>query len=168
MSTHQFPACFCLSHRIMFLWNFFFLPSSHRPFAIIGHQPRPDMWRSSRYRPRCDATSTELEGKQSERERERLFLTCAVSLLCFPQGHLSKIYSMHWANDSRHIVSASQDGKLIVWDAYTTNKGKSGMFFFVFFLFSCLLLTFFLLLSCSARNSIDIIMGNDVCICTVR
>ena len=29
---------------------------------------------------------------------------------------------MHWAADRRHLVSASQDGKLIVWDAYTTNK----------------------------------------------
>jgi guanine nucleotide-binding protein G(I)/G(S)/G(T) subunit beta-1 len=29
---------------------------------------------------------------------------------------------MHWASDSRFLVSASQDGKLIVWDAYTTNK----------------------------------------------
>jgi len=38
------------------------------------------------------------------------------------KGHLAKIYSLHWATDKRHIVSASQDGKLIVWDAYTTNK----------------------------------------------
>eukprot|EP00118_Oscarella_pearsei_P024607 m.306411 g.306411 ORF g.306411 m.306411 type:complete len:341 (+) comp41219_c0_seq1:163-1185(+) len=38
------------------------------------------------------------------------------------RGHLAKIYAMHWANDSRFLVSASQDGKLIVWDAYTTNK----------------------------------------------
>ncbi|CDH59052.1 g-protein beta subunit [Lichtheimia corymbifera JMRC:FSU:9682] len=38
------------------------------------------------------------------------------------KGHLAKIYSMHWGADKRHIVSASQDGKLIVWDAYTTNK----------------------------------------------
>lgn len=38
------------------------------------------------------------------------------------KGHLSKIYSMHWGNDKRHLASASQDGKLIVWDAYTTNK----------------------------------------------
>nr|AIO05509.1 guanine nucleotide binding protein beta subunit 2 [Hypsizygus marmoreus] len=37
-------------------------------------------------------------------------------------GHLAKIYAMHWATDRRHLVSASQDGKLIVWDAYTTNK----------------------------------------------
>ena len=38
------------------------------------------------------------------------------------KGHLAKIYAMHWSTDNRHIVSASQDGKLIVWDAYTTNK----------------------------------------------
>lgn len=38
------------------------------------------------------------------------------------RGHLAKIYAMHWSADNRHLVSASQDGKLIVWDAYTTNK----------------------------------------------
>jgi len=38
------------------------------------------------------------------------------------RGHLAKIYAMHWGTDSRHIVSASQDGKLILWDSYTTNK----------------------------------------------
>jgi guanine nucleotide-binding protein G(I)/G(S)/G(T) subunit beta-1 len=38
------------------------------------------------------------------------------------KGHLAKIYAMHWASDKRHLVSASQDGKLIVWDAYTSNK----------------------------------------------
>lgn len=38
------------------------------------------------------------------------------------KGHLAKIYAMHWATDKQHLVSASQDGKLLVWDAYTTNK----------------------------------------------
>ncbi|KAI7859807.1 guanine nucleotide-binding protein subunit beta [Circinella umbellata] len=38
------------------------------------------------------------------------------------KGHLAKIYAMHWATDKKHLVSASQDGKLIVWDAYSTNK----------------------------------------------
>lgn len=38
------------------------------------------------------------------------------------KGHLAKIYAMHWSTDKQHLVSASQDGKLIVWDAYTTNK----------------------------------------------
>lgn len=39
------------------------------------------------------------------------------------KGHFGKIYAMHWsAADSRHLVSASQDGKLIIWNAFTTNK----------------------------------------------
>jgi len=38
------------------------------------------------------------------------------------KGHFGKIYAMHWSNDSQHLVSASQDGKLIIWNAFTTNK----------------------------------------------
>jgi guanine nucleotide-binding protein G(I)/G(S)/G(T) subunit beta-1 len=38
------------------------------------------------------------------------------------KGHFAKIYAMHWAQDKRHLVSASQDGKLIVWNGFTTNK----------------------------------------------
>uniref|UniRef100_A0A915DVD1 Uncharacterized protein n=1 Tax=Ditylenchus dipsaci TaxID=166011 RepID=A0A915DVD1_9BILA len=38
------------------------------------------------------------------------------------RGHLSKVYAMHWASDSRNLVSASQDGKLIVWDAHKAFK----------------------------------------------
>jgi len=38
------------------------------------------------------------------------------------KGHFGKVYAMHWSGDSKTIVSASQDGKLIIWDAVTTNK----------------------------------------------
>jgi len=38
------------------------------------------------------------------------------------KGHLAKIYSLSWCADSRKIVSASQDGKLIIWNALTTYK----------------------------------------------
>lgn len=38
------------------------------------------------------------------------------------KGHLSKIYAMHWSEEKTKLVSGSQDGKLIVWDALTTNK----------------------------------------------
>jgi len=39
------------------------------------------------------------------------------------KGHFGKIYAMHWCPlDSRHLVSASQDGKLIIWNGFTTNK----------------------------------------------
>jgi WD40 repeat protein len=36
-----------------------------------------------------------------------------------------QVYAMHWGADSRNLVSASQDGKLIVWDSYSTNKVKT-------------------------------------------
>jgi guanine nucleotide-binding protein G(I)/G(S)/G(T) subunit beta-1 len=35
---------------------------------------------------------------------------------------LAKIYSLSWCDDSRRLVSASQDGKLIIWNALTTYK----------------------------------------------
>jgi len=38
------------------------------------------------------------------------------------RGHLAKIYALHWSSDGNHIVSASQDGKLLIWDAMTSNK----------------------------------------------
>lgn len=38
------------------------------------------------------------------------------------KGHLAKIHAMHWSEDKMTLVSASQDGKLLVWDAITTNK----------------------------------------------
>jgi len=42
------------------------------------------------------------------------------------KGHFAKIYAMHWCDNEgdhgKELVSASQDGKLIVWNAFTTNK----------------------------------------------
>lgn len=38
------------------------------------------------------------------------------------KGHLAKIYGLAWSNDNRHIVSAGQDGKLIVWNALKRYK----------------------------------------------
>lgn len=38
-------------------------------------------------------------------------------------GHFQKVYSIHWAGSEEDLfLSASQDGKLIVWNALTTNK----------------------------------------------
>ena len=37
------------------------------------------------------------------------------------KGHLAKIYAMHWGDDTK-LLSASQDGKLIVWNGFSTNK----------------------------------------------
>jgi len=42
------------------------------------------------------------------------------------KGHFAKIYAMHWCDHDgdlgKQLVSASQDGKLIVWNAQSTNK----------------------------------------------
>jgi guanine nucleotide-binding protein G(I)/G(S)/G(T) subunit beta-1 len=41
------------------------------------------------------------------------------------KGHFAKVYALHWAEQgeaAKQLVSASQDGKLIVWNAFTTNK----------------------------------------------
>jgi len=38
------------------------------------------------------------------------------------KGHLAKIYALAWSTSPYMLVSASQDGKLLVWDALTTNK----------------------------------------------
>jgi guanine nucleotide-binding protein G(I)/G(S)/G(T) subunit beta-1 len=37
-------------------------------------------------------------------------------------GHFGKIYALHWGPDSNHIVTASQDGKLIIWASHSGNK----------------------------------------------
>ncbi|CAG9863075.1 unnamed protein product [Phyllotreta striolata] len=38
------------------------------------------------------------------------------------KGHLNKVNSIHYSGDSRHCVTGSLDGKLIIWDTYTGNK----------------------------------------------
>jgi len=47
---------------------------------------------------------------------------CTMKVRRTLKGHLAKIYAMHWSEDKTHLVSASQDGKLLVWDGLTTNK----------------------------------------------
>lgn len=38
------------------------------------------------------------------------------------KGHFGKITAFHWGGDSRFLVSASQDGNLLIWNAVTANK----------------------------------------------
>lgn len=37
-------------------------------------------------------------------------------------GHFGKIYAVDWSGDGREVVSAAQDGKLILWDALSGHK----------------------------------------------
>lgn len=41
------------------------------------------------------------------------------------RGHFGKVYSSCWSGDSVHLVSASQDGKLIIWNGVSSNKVQS-------------------------------------------
>lgn len=41
------------------------------------------------------------------------------------KGHFGKVYACHWAGNSEHLVSASQDGKLIVWNAKDNLKTQA-------------------------------------------
>ncbi|TGO52462.1 hypothetical protein BOTNAR_0323g00020 [Botryotinia narcissicola] len=66
----------------------------------------------------ADATLMSLARAQQEALPKNQMMKTRKTL----KGHLAKIYAMHWSTDRRHLVSASQDGKLIIWDAYTTNK----------------------------------------------
>lgn len=68
-------------------------------------------------------------GDKHKMKRTLKGLLSYLLLLLFDQlhllflGHLAKIYATAWAQqDNVHLVSASQDGKLLVWDALTTNK----------------------------------------------
>uniref|UniRef100_A0A1B0AHA4 Uncharacterized protein n=1 Tax=Glossina pallidipes TaxID=7398 RepID=A0A1B0AHA4_GLOPL len=38
------------------------------------------------------------------------------------KGHQTKVLCTDWSPDKRHIISSSQDDRLIIWDAFTTNK----------------------------------------------
>lgn len=38
------------------------------------------------------------------------------------KGHFGKVTAIHWAGDSRHLVTAGQDGNLLIWNAVTSNK----------------------------------------------
>lgn len=37
-------------------------------------------------------------------------------------GHLGKVYALHWSGNGHNIISASQDGKIIIWNSQTTTK----------------------------------------------
>lgn len=40
-------------------------------------------------------------------------------------GHYGKVYALHWSGDENKLLSASQDGKLIIWNAFATAKQMS-------------------------------------------
>lgn len=85
------------------------------------------------------------------------------------RGHLAKIYAMHWGSDSRNLVSASQDGKLIVWDSHTTNKVRSQLDALETQSTPLSITNTHTSLSSlvGTRHTITFIMGHDMRICTI-
>lgn len=63
------------------------------------------------------ATYAGQNGHTTIRLRPQDFVCCKTL-----QGHTGKIYSLDWAQGKDRIVSASQDGHLIVWNALTSQK----------------------------------------------
>ncbi|KAJ0174398.1 hypothetical protein K1T71_010544 [Dendrolimus kikuchii] len=71
-----------------------------------------------------------------EEERQKLndVSLCAVGArleaISFPalklrrvlKGHQAKVLCSDWSPDKRHVVSSSQDGKVLVWDAFTAAR----------------------------------------------
>lgn len=44
------------------------------------------------------------------------------------KGHNGKVLCLDWAQDKRRLVSSSQDGKLIVWDAFPNSSKQEHVF----------------------------------------
>ena len=78
----------------------------------------------------------EIKEKRKEKSNEDLVNAC-INSRRFPdqinplhsrrilRGHFAKVYSADWSGDNVHFVSASQDGKLIVWNGVSTHKVQS-------------------------------------------
>jgi len=78
----------------------------------------------------CSSSTDDSESKDSESSSQNLFpmkgpnskgsarFQCQRTL----SGHQEKIYALKWFADSESIVSASQDGSLIVWDMSSSKK----------------------------------------------
>ena len=73
------------------------------------------------------------------------------------RGHLAKIYAMHWATDSRNLVSASQDGKLIGEFAPLTTYHLNPLLISVGLVHH----------QQSPRHPPSLQLGDDMCICAV-
>lgn len=57
-----------------------------------------------------------------EKYGEESSVSFAFSIRRTLTGHFGKIYSLDWAKDPNTLCSASQDGNLIIWNAFTENK----------------------------------------------
>jgi len=57
--------------------------------------------------------------------KQKKLLSLCIKVKKQLKGHFGKVYAMHWSEAQQrqyHLVSASQDGKLIIWNAFTNHK----------------------------------------------
>jgi len=91
----------------------------------------------SKVRDQIDACKREIQSLKQKLEAHHTDVTpladvsdsistekCAIKPIRILKGHFGKVYALHWGRGSheKNVVSASQDGKLIVWNGNTTNK----------------------------------------------
>lgn len=93
-----------------------------------------------------------------KKESRRIPVLSGRSMQCRKtlMGHLAKVHSMSWGQNSRTLVTTSQDGKLLVWDCYTGYKINS------------ILLACNWMMDCSLSPSGKLIAAGGLdCLCTL-
>ncbi|CAK4078668.1 unnamed protein product [Aphanomyces euteiches] len=99
------------------------LPNRHKP--ILADDSMGDV---AELKKKCDGLKEKIQSVRSAKSNGGFENDGTKAIPPAPKcrrvlkGHFGKIYAMQWGGDSTSLVSASQDGKLIVWNAQTTNK----------------------------------------------
>lgn len=81
-----------------------------------------DQLRSEIRTKRADALDTNLFQWAQDQNVKPLSGVRSLNIRRTLKGHDGKVYAMRWATDARHVLSASQDGKMILWETPSTNK----------------------------------------------
>lgn len=106
-------------------------PSIVRMLASSGEsQTLPYDERINRLRTQIAALKQRIDGMRSARQNDidwESYGKDSVVKFSFGirrqlKGHFGKVYDCDWGGDDTTCLSASQDGKLIVWNAFTENK----------------------------------------------
>lgn len=83
------------------------------------------------YKSKCESLKTQLNNIMQSNSEEPPLVQAARDINLTTtrfekrstlRGHYGKIYAMDWASTGNNLVSASQDGKLMIWDGKTSNK----------------------------------------------
>jgi len=56
------------------------------------------------------------------KKKEYKSVLCKIAPRRILRGHTGKVYAVDWGSDSKHLATAAQDGRIIVWNGFTANK----------------------------------------------